>query len=165
FTRQRLTEGLELPIEVTRAELAQARTEQKIVQLESRQRVLERRLAALMGIPAERRIEIEPITLAFNENQSERDLAARALENSFDVRQAEYERRARERRLEGEVGSKWPSVDLVGEYGLFAKFNNFDQFFQKFERNNFNIGVQVKIPIVVSQRNANIDLWRKRFAG
>src|SRR5438093_4107925 len=163
FTRQRLTEGLELPIEVTRAELAEARTEQKVVQLESRQRVLERRLAALMGIPAERRIEIEPVTLAFNENQAERDLAARALENSLDIRQAEYERRARERRLEGEIGSKWPTVDLVGQYGLFAKFNNFQQFFQKFERNNFNIGVQVRIPIVASQRSANIALARSEL--
>ncbi|PYS36646.1 MAG: hypothetical protein DMG14_24030 [Acidobacteria bacterium] len=163
FTRQRVTEGLELPIEVTRAELAEARTEQKVVQLESRQRVLERRLAALMGIPAERRIEIEPVTLAFNENQAERDLAARALENSLDIRQAEYERRARERRLEGEIGSKWPTVDLVGQYGLFAKFNNFQQFFQKFERNNFNIGVQVRIPIVASQRSANIALARSEL--
>ena len=163
FTRQRVTEGLELPIEVTRAELAEARTEQKVVQLESRQRVLERRLAALMGIPAERRIEIEPVTLAFNENQAERDLAARALENSLDIRQTEYERRARERRLEGEIGSKWPTVDLVGQYGLFAKFNNFQQFFQKFERNNFNIGVQVRIPIVASQRSANIALARSEL--
>jgi len=163
FTRQRLTEGLELPIEVTRAELAEARTEQKIVQLESRQRVLERQLAALMGIPAERRIEVEPVTLAFDESQREGDLTDRAVENSIDLRQAEYERRARARRLKGEIDSKWPSVDLVGEYGLFAKFNNFQEFFQKFERNNVNIGVQVRIPIFASQRNANVALARSEL--
>lgn len=163
FTRQRLTEGLELPIEVTRAELAEARTEQKIIQLESRERVLERRLTAFMGIPPERRIEVEAVNLPFDETQHERDLTDRALENSFDLRQAEYERRARERRLEGEIASKWPSVDLVGEYGLYAKFNNFEQFFQKFERNNFNIGVQVKIPIWASQRNANVALARSEL--
>src|SRR5438093_10354303 len=59
FTRQRLAEGRELPIEATRAELNQARTEQKIVQLETRQRVLERQLAALVGVPADRRIDVE----------------------------------------------------------------------------------------------------------
>jgi len=163
FTRQRLSEGLELPIEVTRAELTEARTEQKIVQLESRQRVLERRLAGLMGIPAGRRIEVEPVTLSFDESQREGDLTDRAMENSLDLRQAEYERRARERRLQGEIGSKWPSVDLVGEYGLFAKFNNFQEFFQKFERNNVNIGVQVKIPIFASQRSANVALARSEL--
>src|SRR5205807_3429301 len=59
FTRQRLNEGRELPIEVTRAELNEARSEQKIVQLESRQRVLERQMAALIGVPGNQRIEID----------------------------------------------------------------------------------------------------------
>ena len=71
FTRQRSAEGLELPIEVTRAELIEARTEQRIIQLDSRQRVLEHQLASWMGIPTERRIEIEPANLPFNENQRE----------------------------------------------------------------------------------------------
>jgi outer membrane protein len=163
FTRQRVSEGLELPIEVTRGELVEARTEQRIVQFESRQRVLEHQLANWMGIPTERRIEIEPATLPFDENQRERDVMESALANSLDLRQADYERRARERRLNGEIGSKWPSVDLVGQYGLWAKFNNFQDFFQKFQRNNFNIGVQVKIPLVASQRNANVALARSEL--
>jgi outer membrane protein TolC len=163
FTRQRLSEGLELPIEVTRAELAEARTHEQIVRLESRGRVLERQLSALLGIPSERRIEIEPASLKFDENQQEGDLTARAVENSLDVKQAEAEQRARARRLEGEIGSKWPSVDVVGEYGLFAKFNNFQQFFQHFERNNLNIGLQVKIPLYAAQRSANIALARSEL--
>src|SRR5207244_3139902 len=32
-----------------------------------------------------------------------------------------------------------------------------------FERNNFNIGVQVKIPILTSQRNANVALARSEL--
>src|SRR6185369_4427735 len=163
FTRQRLSEGLELPIEVTRAELAQARPHQQIVRLDTRGRVLERELSALLGIPSEKKIEVEPASLKFDEAQQERDLAARALENSLDVRQAEAEQRARSRRLEGEIGSKWPTVDVVGEYGLFAKFNNFEQFFQHFERNNLNIGLQVKIPLFASQRTANIALARSEL--
>jgi outer membrane protein TolC len=163
YTRQRVDEGLELPIEFSRGELAAAQTEQKIVQLESRQRVLERQLGSSMGIPPNRRIEVQPVNLPFDENQREGDFTDAALANSLDVRQAEYEQRARQRRLDGEIGSKWPSVDLVGQYGLFAKFNNFQEFFQKFQRNNFNIGVQVRIPIVTSQRNANVALARSEL--
>jgi outer membrane protein TolC len=117
-----------------------------------------------MGIPAERRIQIEPVDLTFDENQRERDLTDRALENSLDIRQADYERRARERRLAGEIGSKWPSVDLVGEYGLFSKINNYDEFFRKFERNNLNIGLQVRIPIFASQRSANVALAKSELS-
>jgi outer membrane protein TolC len=158
-----VTEGRELPIEVTRAEVVEARSEQKIVQLDTRQRVLERQLTTWMGMPVEGRLEIEPVTLPFDDTQREGDLTERALANSFDIRQAEYERRAREHRLKGEVGSKWPSVDLVGEYGLFGKFNNFEDYFQKFQRNNFNIGVQVRIPILASQRSANVALARSEL--
>src|SRR5256885_14686011 len=58
FTRQRLAEGRELPIEVTRAELNEARSEQKIVQLETRARVLERQLSAWLGLSPGRRVRV-----------------------------------------------------------------------------------------------------------
>lgn len=164
FTRERLSEGLELPIEVTRAELNEARAEQRVVQLESRQRVLELQLATLMGLPPDRRIQVESETLPLDEQLRERDLVDRALSSNLDLQQAEYERRAREHRLEGEIASKWPTVDVVGQYGLFARFNNFQDYFQKFQRNNFNFGLQVQIPIVSSQRAANVALARSELA-
>ena len=163
FTRQRLSEGLELPIEGTRAELNEARSEQRIVLLESRQRVLERQLAAWIGVPGDRRIEIEAEILPLNERQREQDLVDRALSSSLDLQQAEFERKAREHRLEGEIGTKWPTVDLFAEYGLFARFNNFQDFFQRFQRNNFNIGLQVRIPLVNGQRSANVALARSEL--
>ncbi len=144
FTRQRINEGVELPIEGTRAELAEARLERRIVQLESRERVLQHELAALLGMPADRRIEVE----------------SEALRTNLELRQANYERRARERRLAGEIGAKWPTVDLFGQYGLFARFNNFDDYFRRFQRNNFNVGLQVRIPIVSGQRSASVALAR-----
>ena len=163
FTRQRSSEGLELSIEVTRAELNEARSEQRIVQLESRQRVLERQLGALIGIPGDRRIEIESEIVPLNEQQREQELVDRALSSSLDLQQAEFERRARAHRLEGEIATKWPTVDLFAEYGLFARFNNFQDFFQRFQRNNFNIGLQVRIPLVTSQRSANVALARSEL--
>jgi len=163
FTRQRLNEGRELPIEVTRAELSEAKSEQRIVQLEARQRVLERQIAALIGVPAGRRIEIESETLPLDEQQREQELVDRALNSSLDLQEAEFERRAREHRLEGEIATKWPTLDLFGEYGLFSKINNFQDFFQKFQRNNFNIGVQIRIPLMNGQRSANIALARSEL--
>jgi len=148
---------------VTRAELNEARSEQRIVQLESRQRVLERQLGALIGIPAERRIEIESEIVPLNEQPREQELVDRALSSSLDLQQAEFERRARAHRLEGEIATKWPTVDLFAEYGLFARFNNFQDFFQRFQRNNFNIGLQVRIPLVTSQRSANVALARSEL--
>jgi len=163
FTRQRLNEGRELPIEVTRAQLNEARSEQKIVQLESRQRVLERQMAALIGVPGNQRIEIEAQVLPLDEQQREQDLVERALNSSLDLQQAEFERKAREHQLEGQIGTKWPTVDLFAEYGLFSKINNFQEFFQKFQRNNFNIGVQVRIPLMNAQRSASVALAKSEL--
>jgi len=160
FTRQRINEGVELPIEGTRAELVEARLEQRIVQLESRERVLQHELAALLGMPADRRIEVESEALSLDEPQRESDLIERALRTNLELRQANYERRARERRLAGEIGTKWPTVDLFGQYGLFARFNNFDDYFRRFQRNNFNVGLEVRIPIVSGQRSASVALAR-----
>jgi outer membrane protein len=157
FTRQRSAEGFELPIEVTRAELTMARTEQQIVQLESRQRVLERELAALTGVPPDQRIEVESETLPIEE-QRERDLIDHALNSSLDIQQAELERRARSDQLKGEIAAKWPTMNLFGQYSLFARFNNFQDYFQRFQRNNFNIGVEVRIPIFTGQRSAKVAL-------
>jgi outer membrane protein len=158
FTRQRQSEGLELPIEVTRAERDAALTEQRIVQLEGREMTLQQQLAALLGIPPGSRIEPTTESIPTDATHRERDLVDRAVENSLELRQGDYEKRARQHLLAGQIGSKWPTIDLVGEYGLFAKFNNFQDFFQKFQRNNFTVGIQARIPLVSSQRSANIAL-------
>ena len=163
FTRQRLGEGLERPIELTRAELAAAKIEQRIVQMEGRQNILERQLAALMGMPPDRRLNINPESLPPSEDR-ERDLIDRALDRNIDLRQAEYERRAREHLLAGEIGTKWPTVDLFGQYGLFGRFNNFQDYFRKFQHNNFNVGLEIRIPIVSAQRSANVAFARSELS-
>jgi outer membrane protein TolC len=163
FIRQRSQEGFELPLEVKKAELAVAQIEQRIVQLDGRQKNLERQLASLMGLPRGSAIPLDPASFNINEETREQDLIQRALETNQDVRQAEFERRAREHKLAGEVGSKWPSIDLVGEYGLFSKINNFDDYFNKFQRNNLNVGIQVRIPLMSADRSAKVALARSEL--
>jgi outer membrane protein TolC len=60
--------------------------------------------------------------------------------------------------LTGEKRGYYPTLQLVSVYSLLAKFNNYDQFFKIFERNNFNAGVQVQVPIFSAQIRANIAL-------
>jgi outer membrane protein len=164
FTRRRSAEGLELNIEVTRAELSAARTEYRIVQLESRDSALQRQLAAFLGIPADTRIEVATETLMLTTDSRERDAIDRALSASLDLRQEEYERRARQHLLGGQDNTKLPTVELIGQYGLFGRYNNYEDYFQKFQRNNFTVGVQVKIPIFTGQRSASVALARSELS-
>ncbi len=162
-TRERAREGLELEIEVTRAELTAARTEQRIAQLEGREEVLENDLRHLTGAPAGQAIEVEAEELPAAAEQPTAELVSLAVANSLDLKQAEFERRAREHVLKGERGGYLPTVDFVGQYGIFTKFNNYDQFYNKFERHNVAIGIQARIPIFASRTNSAVNLARSEL--
>jgi outer membrane protein TolC len=162
-TRDRAGEGLELPVEITRAELSAARIEQRLLELEGREEALEADLRNLMGLPAGQRIALAEEELPASAGQRVEELVAEAMQNNPGLKKAEAERRAREHRLKGERGGYWPSVDLVGHYGVFSKVNNFDDFFQRFERHNVNIGISARIPIFSAQTSAAVNLARSEL--
>jgi len=49
--------------------------------------------------------------------------------------------------MRGEKAARLPRADLVAQYGMLAKFNNYAQYFQRFQRNNGQIGVSFQLPI------------------
>ncbi|MBI3483596.1 MAG: TolC family protein [Acidobacteria bacterium] len=162
-TRERAREGLELDVEVTRAELTAARIEQRILQLEGREDALETDLRRLTGAPAGQRIEVEAEDLPPQPEQPTAELVSLAVANSLDLKQAEFERRAREHELKGERGGYLPTVDFVGQYGIFTRFNNYDDFYRRFERHNVTIGIQARIPIFASRTNSAVNLARSEL--
>ncbi len=157
-TRERLNAGVELPIEVTRAQLAAARIEQRIVHLEGREETLEGQLRSLLGLPVGQRVEVTAQELPAIPDYSTQKLVDLALSENISLKQAEFERRAREQRVRGERYGYWPTVDVVGQYGLFARFNQFDQFFRRFRRNSLNFGLDVRIPIFSARTTGAVAL-------
>ena len=164
-TRQRASEGLELPIEVTRAQLSMARTEQRIVQHEGREDTLENQLRNLMGLPPDQRVEVSDsdAELSLGPEQPAGELITLAMTNSLELKEAELERSARELRLKGERGGRWPSLELVGKYGLYSKVNNFEDFYRKFERNSFSFGVSIKFPVFSARTSAAVGLAQSQL--
>jgi hypothetical protein len=41
----------------------------------------------------------------------------------------------------------WPSVEVVGNYAIFSRFNNLDTFFNRFQRHNINVGVEARAAV------------------
>jgi outer membrane protein TolC len=74
------------------------------------------------------------------------------------LQQAEYERRGRIDRLHGERGGYWPTLDVVGEYALLSKFNNYDEFFRQFERHNVTVGIQARWSLFSAQTTSAVAL-------
>jgi outer membrane protein TolC len=160
YTRQRSQAGYELPIEVTRAQLTAAQVEQRRAQLEDQEESAADQLRVVLGLEPDQPIEVTAADIPPAADQTITNLVAEALRNNPEVKTVESERTASELRLKGERGGYWPTVGLIGQYNLLAKFNNYDQFFNRFDRNNFIAGIDVKIPIFASHTSAAISFAR-----
>ena len=158
YTRQRSEAGYELPIEVIKAQLTSARIEQRIAQLEDQEDNLGEQLRAQLGLAPGQPIQVAAEEIPAEADRTVNDLVADALKSNIDLKQAESQQMASAATLRGERGSRFPQVGIIGQYNLLTKFNNYTEFFNKFERNNFVLGLSVRIPIFSAKANAGIAL-------
>lgn len=159
-TRQRMNTGRQLPVDLIRAQLTTAQIEQRIAQLEDRDDSLTGELRDLMGLPSDEMIEVATEEIPAAAVEASKDIVADAMTNNVEIKQAQAELRAREFKLKGEQGGRWPSVSLIGQYNVLSKINNYTEFFNKFQRNNVIFGVQVQIPIIASRTSSAVAYAR-----
>jgi len=159
-TQEREGQGFELPVETTKAQLTKAQIVQRILHLEGREDQLEVFLGYQLGMPEMQAIEVTPEELPGEAEQAGDNLVAAALTNNTGLQLAESDVRAKEFRLKGERRGYFPTLELVSIYSVLAKFNNYSEFFNHFQRNNYNAGIDVRVPIFSAQTKANIGLAR-----
>jgi len=146
----RVQEGRELPLESKRAELNLARARQTADSLDADRETAETSLAIVLGYGAEDRVEpaageraVPPMP------PSEEAAVASALNSSKELRRLESEIAAKGLDDRAAKAARLPRVDLVAQYGLFATFNHFQDYFLKYQRNNGEIGVSFVLPLLV----------------
>ncbi|MFI5056661.1 MAG: TolC family protein [Candidatus Acidiferrales bacterium] len=157
-TQERQGEGYELPVEVTKAQLTKAQVVQRILQLEGREDELEVFLRNQLGLGQDQVFEVTPEELPGEAEQEGANLIAMAMQNNAGLRLAESDVRAKGFRLTGEKRGYLPTLELVSVYSVLARYNNYDLFFNHFQRNNFNAGVQVQVPLFSARTKAAIGL-------
>jgi outer membrane protein len=156
--QQRAEEGFELPVEVTRARLTKAQVARRLLQLEGREDELETFLRSQCGLSPEQQIELAAEELPGAAEQEGANLIALAMQNNTELQLAQSDVRAKEFRLRGEKRGYWPTLELVSVYSMLAKFNNYEQYFNNFQRHNYNAGVQAQVPIFSASTRANVAL-------
>jgi outer membrane protein TolC len=142
-------EGRALPLAEKTAAYQVAYARQAAANLDSDQQAAETALALALGFPAEDRVrpveaERPAPTLPVSEDQA----VETAIEASKDLRRIESQLASKHLEIRGQKAARWPRVDLVAQYGMLARFNNYEQFFQKFQRNNGEIGVSFQLPLL-----------------
>jgi len=84
--------------------------------------------------------------------ESSESLHRRALETLPEIRQAEALMRAKQHHVEAEKADKQPRYELISQYALFSRTNNYQDFFNRFTRNNFIAGLSIQVPIFSGDR-------------
>lgn len=146
--RARVAEQRELPIEAKRAALNLARGRERVQALESDALFAETSLAVVLGFSAGDRVQpaVEPRATAAVA-VSEQEAVEAALKDNVEVRRLESALASRTLEMRSYQAERLPRLDLVAQYGLLAKFNNYDDYFRKFQRHNGQLGVSIQIPV------------------
>ncbi len=151
---KRVGEGVDPRVELTRANLAAARVRMRQAEIQANADLLRQHLAELTGLPAE---EIDTVTESIPpmpEVSQREDLASRAVANSAALKVANQHAMAKAQTAKGEHRMLYPAIDLAGQYALLSQYNNYDQYFKKFQRNNFTFGLGMRFPFLnPSQRS------------
>jgi outer membrane protein TolC len=146
--RAQVAEGRALPLAEKQAELELARARQSADDAAGDQAAAETTLAIALGFPAEDRVRAsEDERPAPPVPGSEEQAIQSALESSNELRQLASQVAAKQLELRGEKAARLPRADLVAQYAMLAKFNNYAEFFNHFQRNNGQLGVAFQVPL------------------
>lgn len=153
---ERVKEGVESPLETTKARLVSARMRLRLAEAEGSADVLREHLSRLTGLPSS---SIETVADSIPQFPAlpQEDLQKTAETSSPVVQGAMEHARAQYLRARGEHKMFWPTLDFAAQYALLATFNNYDQFFQphSFQANNATIGVAIRFPFFSPTQSAH----------
>jgi outer membrane protein TolC len=151
---QRLQEGVDSLVDLNKAKLGAARVRLHLAEARGSADVLRRHLATLTGLPVSS-IEIAPDTIpALPAVSQEDDLASKAAAVNPAIQSADHHALAESFRATGEHRALLPSFDLAAQYARLSTFNNYDQYYRKFQPNNATLGVSIRLPIFNSSQRA-----------
>jgi outer membrane protein len=150
------------PVDVATANTAVSGARQQFLVAGEEANIAEAELKTYTGLPAATQLQLVEPDIANPALAAEADtLYQQALGNAPEIKQAESDIRAKEFHLEAEKGERLPELNLVGQYALLSRENNYEDYFSTFTRNNYLLGLSVKVPIFDGSR-ASARIARSR---
>ncbi len=144
-------EGSVLPLELKRAKVNLASSQEQLSSARLDQDYYEMMLAVVIGFPATDRVKpVDSDVTSALAPSSETEAVDLALRNNRQLREMQSNILAKEMDLRSYKAARLPQVDLVAQYALFAKYT-YQQYFpsNRFQRNNVQLGVAVSLPVLV----------------
>jgi len=155
-TEAAVNEGSQLPLELKRAQVNLAISQERIGSDRLDQDYYEMVLAVALGFPASDRVKpLDSDLPRAVAPPSEQEAADMALRNNRELRQMQSNVLAKQMDLRSYKSARLPQIDLVAQYALFAKYN-YVQYFQKFQSNNFQLGASITIPLLIGSASRGL---------
>jgi outer membrane protein TolC len=156
-TRDRLQAGVDSELEVTRARLGAARVRMAVEQASGQSDVLRLRLSQLTGLPVDSILTVAESIPRLPPVEDRQSLLDKALESSPAIKVAADQAAAKDFRAKGERKAMLPAIDFAGQYGLLARYNNYDKFFASFQRHNVTVGLVIRFPFLNFAQRARAE--------
>jgi outer membrane protein TolC len=151
LTGVRVSEGRELSIESSRADLKLLQAQQRQAELSDGIADAETALAQVLGFAPGDRVHPAQEDRRPDMLESEESAIQHALDGSREIRRLESNLQAKNLEINGYKAERLPKVDFVGQYSLLSKYNNYEKFFGAFQRHNVELGASITIPILVGR--------------
>jgi outer membrane protein len=143
-----LEAGRVRPIEATLMKTAALSARQQLLIAQEQSLIAEKEIRELTGLPATIEIRTaEPQIDGSSVELQEDVLYERTLKSDPGIQQAEANVRAKDFHIEAEKGERWPKMEIVSQYALLSRSNNYEDYFNRFMRHNYLIGLSVQVPI------------------
>jgi outer membrane protein TolC len=137
---------------LVKAEIAAAKHE--ILTAREQAFVAEAELRELTGLGDT--VSIQTITPMIESHVYDMDASAlfeKTAASSPEIMQAEAKIRAKEFHVAAEKAERYPRIAAVGEYGMFSRSNNYEDYYNRFERNNYLVGISAQFSLFDGSRS------------
>jgi outer membrane protein TolC len=141
--------GRELPIAKQEAAVNLLRARQRLDDLRADRDYTARSLAAALGYTANDIVQPVPLErpiLAIPATEEAAVQAALAASKELKRLDSRFDAKALE--IKGDKAQRLPRIDLVAQYALLSQYNNYSEYFLRFQRNDAEIGASIQIPIL-----------------
>jgi outer membrane protein TolC len=147
---ERVNAGLDRKVELTQARLAGAQVALRRLHLVDEADMASARLAHLTGLAAAD-IVTEPQTIPKPPETSQ----VFDDDNTNGVQAAYASAQSKRYVALGDARqNNRPVFGFGGEYNRYAKFNNYNEYYLRFQHNNFNVGIQITLPLFDATKKA-----------
>jgi outer membrane protein TolC len=146
IVQDRLNAGQDTSIDLTVSRLTAAQIRLARLRAEDETAADQAHLARLIGLPAKALGTTSDSIPTLPVNSS--DLTVTTLVTSPAVDSAYAVARSKRETAFGEARYLWrPQISFDGQYSRFAKFNNLQDYYFRFQQNNAAVGVQITVPL------------------